>query len=361
MKKLFSLALAAALLLTAFAACGKPAVAVPNPPLVLGEKYLTDLDYEAAVLQFDQAITIDPKNPRGYLGKADALLHLDRQADAAQALAEGAKAASGETRRAIAAAQAEAEKSPVDGYIGLSSAYEKLGWRDIALLLLKRVCGELPEEGRLKEALERLEGALENALDDTETPSTTQAAPTTEDPKAKPPLIRQNSYDADGTLQWYSIPEYNVDGRVKRSDIYYSDRPSSYNVYEYNAEGTLKGIDTHSSDGSSSYNTYEYNADGTMKRADYHSSDGSPGYITYEYNADGTLKRTDTHHSGGAPSYTTYEYNADGTLKRTDIHNLDDISVYTNYEYNADGTTKKVNYYSDGKLLGYLTFEYGTW
>ena len=159
MKKLVSLALAATLLL-ALAACGKPYAPAPNPPLVLGEKFLLDLDYEQALLQFDQAIVIDPKNPRGYLGKADALLHLDRLEDAAAALGAGARAVPRAQRVSLREAQAEAEKSVVDGYIGLSSAYEKLGWRGIALALLKRVCEEFPEESRLGDALERLSAAI---------------------------------------------------------------------------------------------------------------------------------------------------------------------------------------------------------
>jgi len=154
MKKAYALTLIVALLLAMFA-CGTPA-AIPNPPLILGEKFLADLDYEQALLQFDQAITIEPKNPRGYLGKADALLHLDRQTDAAQALADGAKATRRETRTALIEAKAAVETSPVNGYIGLSSAYNRLGWREIALALLKRVCEELPMESRLREALEEL-------------------------------------------------------------------------------------------------------------------------------------------------------------------------------------------------------------
>jgi len=156
MKKLLPLTLAAALLLALFA-CGNPP-SIPNPPLVLGEKYLSDLDYEQALLQFDQAIVIEPKNPRSYLGKADALLHLNMQSEAIATLDTAAKATRGETRAALKTAQVEVEKSAVDGYAGLSVAYEKLGWRDIAIALLRRVCEELPEESRLREALERLAG-----------------------------------------------------------------------------------------------------------------------------------------------------------------------------------------------------------
>jgi len=154
MKKIVSLILIVALPLALFA-CGTP-VAIPNPPLVMGEKYLSDLDYEQALLQFDQAIIIEPKNPRGYLGKADALLHLDRQEDAAAALGDGVKAVPRGQREPLRLALTEVEKSSVNGYIGIASAYNKMGWREIALALLRRVCEELPAESRLRDALERL-------------------------------------------------------------------------------------------------------------------------------------------------------------------------------------------------------------
>ena len=166
MKKLLSLTLTAALLLT-LVACGAQPAAIPNPPLILGEKYLTDLDYEQALLQFDQAIEIEPKNPRGYLGKADALLHLNRQPDAVAVLNTGAKATRSDVRDALKEVQKEVGKSIVDGYIGLADTYERLSWKDIAVLLLQRVCKELPEEGRLKVALEKLSGMQTGPVDET--------------------------------------------------------------------------------------------------------------------------------------------------------------------------------------------------
>ena len=172
MKKLLSLTLIAALLLT-LAACGKPYAPLPNPALVLGEKYLIDLDYEQALLQFDQAIEIEPKNPRGYLGKADALLHLDRQPDAVQTLDTGAKATRGGTRKALANAKTEAEKSPIDGYIGLSGAYETCGFAEIALALLKRLSAEFPTIQRIVDAWRRLEEQHNHSV---EIPSTTDNA-----------------------------------------------------------------------------------------------------------------------------------------------------------------------------------------
>jgi len=150
-KKLLSLALSASLLL-ALSACGTPAP-IPNPSLVLGEKYLADLDYEQALLQFDQAIEIDPKNPRGHLGKADALLHLDRQDDAAATLADGAKVVPKDQRGALQNAQAGVETSSEDGYIGIAAAYEALSFVDVALSMLQRVTQEFPTTQRILQAL----------------------------------------------------------------------------------------------------------------------------------------------------------------------------------------------------------------
>ena len=42
--------------------------------LNLGDKYLTDMDYEKAVLSYKEAITIDPKNVKAYVGLGDAYL-----------------------------------------------------------------------------------------------------------------------------------------------------------------------------------------------------------------------------------------------------------------------------------------------
>ena len=53
-------------------------VALPKKELQrnldLGDKYLTDMDYEKAVLSYKEAITIDPKNVKAYVGLGDSYL-----------------------------------------------------------------------------------------------------------------------------------------------------------------------------------------------------------------------------------------------------------------------------------------------
>jgi len=307
MKKLLSFALAAALLLTV-AACGAPA-AVPNPPLILGEKYLTDLDYEQALLQFDQAIVIEPKNPRGYLGKADALLHLERQSEAAEVLGVAAKQCRPQ-RAALNEAKAAMGKSLVEACIALADAYETLGWREIALALLRRVCEELPEESRLKDALER----LINAPAQTELPKGSKTEKTTAAAEApKKPVKRITSYSADGAVL-------------------------STATYEHDAKGQIIRVETHAGDGSifSWSGTVQYDTKGQMSRIDYKNSDGTSGYGIYYYNDKGQNVRFEIHSEGGV-SYQSNEYNVEGQLIRS-THTYSDQTSTTHYEYNAAGS-----------------------
>ncbi|MDR1465505.1 MAG: DUF6273 domain-containing protein [Oscillospiraceae bacterium] len=182
-----------------FSACAaKPASVIPNLALVLGEKHLLALNYDQALVQFDEAIRLDPKNPRGYLGKADALLHLDRQAGAAAALQTGAKElgrGNPEQAQALEEAHAAVETSPEEGYLGLAAAYEKIGSRDAALVLLKRVAAELPAAQRITaayhELAERLGVGAETEAPTTTTKPTTAPPPTQAPTTAKPTTTKK--------------------------------------------------------------------------------------------------------------------------------------------------------------------------
>ena len=281
MRKLTSLLLIAALL-AALAACNRPAAAIPNPPLVLGEKYLTDLDYEQALLQFDQAIAIEPKNPRGYLGKADALLHLNRQAEAAEALGAAAKQCRPQ-RAWLNEVKAEVQKSAVDGYIALSSTYDKLGWREIALALLRRVCEELPEESRLREALEKLVSAVEGTQANTGSTIETTTRVVLEYARWDTEVIKE--YDAQGRpiktecnrghteIRYLIWREDNTLAQEKRMFYHMiSGELMDYVIVTYGAQGAT-----------GDYRQDIYNADGTLRNYRLYQ-----GGELLDYNPDGT-------------------------------------------------------------------------
>lgn len=59
--------------------------------LDLGQKYLNELDYEAAIVVFDEVIALDPKCEEAYMGKATAQYSLGLYQDAIDTLKEGIK------------------------------------------------------------------------------------------------------------------------------------------------------------------------------------------------------------------------------------------------------------------------------
>ncbi|MDR1210340.1 MAG: tetratricopeptide repeat protein [Clostridiales bacterium] len=87
MRRVISLALALMAMLTA---CSKPLNEMTAAELLdLGEKYLLEMNYEQAVVYFGRLIEIEPKNPRGYTGAADAYAGLGQPDKAKEVLKRG--------------------------------------------------------------------------------------------------------------------------------------------------------------------------------------------------------------------------------------------------------------------------------
>lgn len=57
--------------------------------LDLGEKYLLEMNYEQAIICFTQLIEVEPMNPRGYTGSAEAYMRLDETEKAIIVLQDG--------------------------------------------------------------------------------------------------------------------------------------------------------------------------------------------------------------------------------------------------------------------------------
>jgi|GEM_PF-3481679 len=82
MKKATSLLLCAVIILALVASCAKPVAPLTASELLnLGEKFLLELNYEQAVVQFLAVIEVEPMNARAYIGAAEAYIGLgDTQA-----------------------------------------------------------------------------------------------------------------------------------------------------------------------------------------------------------------------------------------------------------------------------------------
>ncbi len=82
-------AVIAAAVIFAAARGSMDSTSVLNEKLELGQKYLVELDYSNAVLEFTDAIKIDPKNPDAYIGLAEAYIGTGDTEKAIEALERG--------------------------------------------------------------------------------------------------------------------------------------------------------------------------------------------------------------------------------------------------------------------------------
>jgi tetratricopeptide (TPR) repeat protein len=91
MKRATTLIIALLLIAAPLASCSKPEQPLTAAELLdLGERYLLELDYEQAIVYFEQLIEIEPRNQRGYTGLAEAYLALDDADMAVVVLRQGA-------------------------------------------------------------------------------------------------------------------------------------------------------------------------------------------------------------------------------------------------------------------------------
>jgi tetratricopeptide (TPR) repeat protein len=96
MKRAVISIIALLLIAATLTSCSKPAQPLTAAELLeLGEKYLLELDYEQAIVHFSKLIEIEPKNPRGYAGAAEAYIGLGQTDRAIAILDQGLAQLSG--------------------------------------------------------------------------------------------------------------------------------------------------------------------------------------------------------------------------------------------------------------------------
>ena len=110
MKRILTIFLCLAVVATMFTSCAIPTKSLTAAELLdLGEKYLLEMDYEKALVQFLKVIEIEPMNPRGYTGAAEAYIALGRTNEAIAILQRGFEhTGDGEIKTRLDELQAEA-------------------------------------------------------------------------------------------------------------------------------------------------------------------------------------------------------------------------------------------------------------
>ena len=333
MKRAVHFLLALALVL-GLCACGQNAEAAWQEQYDLGVRYLSEGNYEEAIIAFTAAIDIDPKRPEAYVGRGDAYI------------------GSGETEDNLTAALAdyeaalELDETLPGAWLGLADVYIRRGEYDKALEILREALEKTGNDPSIADKLVQMESGIF-------TDSAGQ-------------IRRQNWYGEGGALTCYFTFTYDSQGReasVTSFDGAGSQLDHVENVYDQ-AGNLLSGVGMISSAGEIQFGEYEYDAAGNRIQEIYHTDASADSPVERQYRSayddDGNQTRQEYYESTGTmQSYETYAY-TEGLMTRTDSYYPDGtLSGYDLYEYNEDGQILKRNdYNADGELIYYYVYTY---
>ena len=226
MKRVLSLILALTLTL-ALAACGGKGGW--QEQYDLGQKYLTEGNYEEAILAFTAAIEIDPKRAPAYVGRGSAY------------------ALSGDTEGNLTAAETdfttaiELDETDPDAWLGLADVYIRMGDYDKAQETLERALEALGDDDRITAKLAEMEeGRFTDSDGHPRKTCHYEDGALVEywlyDYDEKGNNIRTSNYDADGTWQRTEESEFNDAGQEIRM-VETSEDGTRTEVYTYDAQG----------------------------------------------------------------------------------------------------------------------------
>ena len=281
----------------------------------LGMQYLTEGNYEQAILSFTSAIEIDAKQALGFIGRGHAYIGL------------------GETEENLTAALADYEmavmldETNADAYLGIVDVYIRQGEYEKALKTLEKALEKTGNAQSIQDKIDEIKSGV--YIDSSQN------------------IRRSNDYEADGTLTGYTEFDYD-----------YLGRKCSWRNYnrEWHDDGSYGEIAL------GDYCEVTFDEDNRAVKNQFYAADGTPTYYdSFIYN-ENNLKTEQ------------YRYESDGSLIVYFYFYYDDLGREIKYEgYNSDGSMYNYwisEYDANGKLIsekryngetgeldGYSTFE----
>ena len=225
----------------------------------LGVRYLSEGNYEEAIIAFTAAIEIDAKRPEGFIGRGDAYI------------------GSGETEDNLAAALGDYEtaltldETLAGAWLGLADIYIRQGDYEKALDVLKEALTKTDSDQSIADKIAEIEGG--------------------EITDSSGNVRRMNSYDDSGNLIWYHTYTYDGQGRETSVTSFDGMGYQTGHVNEsYNKNNDQLVSHHYKSDtGEVGEIRYTYDGSGDPVREEWYSPDGS----LYNY-----YKNSKSRHSG---------------------------------------------------------------
>ena len=290
----------------------------------LGMRFLSQGNYQEAIIAFTAVIEIAPRNAEALVGRGTA--HILWQEDLAAARADFELAL-------------EIDERNADAWLGLVDIYIRVGEFDRALEIARRGY-ELTGDAALHDMVQALESG------------------TVRDSEGR---VRRSRHYEGGEFVFYALRSY-VQGRwttittidpagnvIAHGDIIHDERGNMLTFFAPMGSGRMERVER------------TYNDAGQRIRSDQFSSiDGRFfQFFLYEYGADGVRTRSIRHNSDGTMvGYTLF--NSQGLPER--ISQLDRDGQLTSYailEHDFEGRViRSANYWADGTLNQVGVWEY---
>ena len=292
----------------------------------LGVRYLSDGNYEEAIIAFTAAIDIEPKLAKAYIGRGQAYVFF------------------GDTEENLLAAHADYEeaiklddKNP-EGYLGLADVYIRMGEYDKALEVLKDGLSKTNNDADIAAKISEMENGNIN------------------DSAGR--VHRYSVYDGDGTLLHYYDYQYNVNGEEASITSYDSDGEKiDYVETQYDSQGNvISSYGFNEDDGTLFRIDYEYDSDGLEIEEIWYDKNGNvDSYCINEYENGLCISQKWFDKNNIIMEEDRLQYDSDGLLVR--LENLSE-NYYETYEYDADGIMIAQKFYWDNQLRSYLEYLY---
>ena len=390
-----------------FAISGKETGSVQEK-LLLAERYMSEMNYEQAVVVYKSIIEIDPKNVEAYLGLAEAYIGQGMYQQAENCLKEGYDRTNdekiadkieevGKQIESIESVNETSQEDTQDSGINISQDGSEDGVDDITGMLTnaKQDLNVLKYENALEEYKKVLEldpenveaflGIIEvllrqgkydealiyaqNGYDLTKSESLLEKIEMINRGNildCNGNILKKFYYAGDGSIRVWCIYEYNSDNKVKNITVYDADgKQTDYGDYVYNengdpetayyynpGEGMYKTQNTYDKYGRISMSQSLYK-DGRQRIWEYYYNGQEEDYykiIGKHLHADGYMMSFSTGPENDiitSWSYNLFDRDEKGNIIRSEEYSDSDLLMRVHlYKYDANGNNTRLDIYN---------------